>query len=98
MDYQWAYLERFFSQHPIDYASSMELACGHGCNSERLADRAKSIVLVDVNPENILFCKKRFPDKPWRFVLNNGFGLRDIPDQSITFVYCFEAAFISILK
>jgi len=92
MDMQWAMVQGFLGKHPIDYTTTMELACGHGRNSERLAKRSKNMVLVDVHPENILFCKNRFPDKPWRFVINNGYDLREISSDSITFVYCFEAA------
>jgi len=92
MDIQWQYVQSFLSRHPIDYSTTMELSCGHGRNSERLSMFAKNLILVDVVPENILFCKTRFPDKPWKYVINNGFDLREIASNSITFVYCFEAA------
>jgi SAM-dependent methyltransferase len=92
MDIQWEHVQSFLAKHPIDYTSTMELACGHGRNTERLANLSRKIVLVDVHPENILFCQNRFANKPWTFVINNGFDLREIPNASITFVYCFEAA------
>jgi hypothetical protein len=92
MDVQWEMVQGFLGTHPIDYTSIMELSCGHGRNSERLAVLSKRMVLVDVVPENILFCKNRFSDKPWQFIINNGFDLRELPNESITFVYCFEAA------
>jgi ubiquinone/menaquinone biosynthesis C-methylase UbiE len=92
MDNQWEMVRKFLAPHPIDFSSTMELACGHGRNSERLADLSRQMILVDVNPENILTCKRRFPDKGWKFIVNNGFDLRDIPDDSLTFAYCFEAA------
>jgi hypothetical protein len=92
MDIQWEHVQSFLGRHPIDYTITMELSCGHGRNSERLAKLSKNIVLVDVVPENILFCQNRFPDRPWKFVINNGFDLREISSKSITFVYCFEAA------
>jgi diketogulonate reductase-like aldo/keto reductase len=92
MDVQWEYVQLFLGNHPIDYTNTIELSCGRGRNSERLSTLSKNLVLVDVVPENILFCKTRFPDKSWRFVINNGFDLREISSKSITFVYCFEAA------
>jgi ubiquinone/menaquinone biosynthesis C-methylase UbiE len=93
MDRQWAWVEAFLSQFPIDYRNTVDLACGHGRNSEKLALRAKNLILVDVNPQNISFCKRRFShEKNWIFVRNNGFDLREIADNSITFIYCFEAA------
>jgi hypothetical protein len=92
MDPQWEYVQSFLGKYPINYSNTMELSCGHGRNSERLSTLSKNLVLVDVVPENILFCKTRFSDKSWRFVINNGFDLREISNKSITFVYCFEAA------
>jgi hypothetical protein len=61
-DRQWALVQRFLAPFPIDYTRTMELSCGHGRNSEKLAALSKFIVLVDVNQENIAFCKNRFPD------------------------------------
>jgi ubiquinone/menaquinone biosynthesis C-methylase UbiE len=93
MDRQWAWVEPFLSQFPIDYSNTMDLACGRGRNSQKLAPRARNLVLVDVNPDNISFCKRQFAHKQhWIFVLNNGFDLREIADNSISFIYCFEAA------
>jgi hypothetical protein len=92
MDGQWQYVQSFLSKHSIDYTTTLELSCGHGRNSKQLSELAKNLVLVDVVPENILFCRNRFPNEPWRFVINNGFDLREISNNSISFVYCFEAA------
>src|SRR5262245_55492340 len=58
MDSQWEVIRQFLAPYPIDYTNTMELACGHGRNSERLADLSQNMILVDVNPENLLFCKK----------------------------------------
>ena len=60
MDSQWAVVEPFLSQFSINYSNVMDLACGHGRNSEKLAARAKQLTLVDVNHDNISFCKKKF--------------------------------------
>jgi SAM-dependent methyltransferase len=89
---QWEWVQSFLSPHPVDYTTTLELSCGHGRNSEILASLAQNMILVDVNPENIAFCKRRFEDKQWHFIVNNGFDLRDVASGSITFVHCFEAA------
>jgi ubiquinone/menaquinone biosynthesis C-methylase UbiE len=89
---QWEIVWKTLSASPIVYTTTLELACGHGRNTTKLAALADNMILVDVNPDNIKFCKNRFHDKPWRFVLNNGFDLREIGDDSVTFIYCFEAA------
>jgi SAM-dependent methyltransferase len=88
----FAMVQDFLRPHPIDYTTTMELSCGHGRNSELLASLASHMILVDVAPDNIAFCKDRFSDKPWRFVVNNGFDLRAIEDETVTFVHWFEAA------
>src|SRR5262249_541733 len=92
MDIQWQHVQSFLGRHPIDYTNTMELSCGHGRNSKRLSMLSKNLVLVDVVAENIWFCKNRLNNKSWRFVINNGFDIKEIKSNSMTFVYCFEAA------
>lgn len=89
---QWDVVWKTLSAIPIDYTTTLEMACGHGRNTIKLATLAENLILVDVNPDNIEFCKNRFRDKPWQFLLNNGFDLREINDDNVTFIYCFEAA------
>jgi ubiquinone/menaquinone biosynthesis C-methylase UbiE len=91
-DRQWDMVCRFLAPHPINYTNTLELACGHGRNSGKLAALATQMTLVDVNPENIAFCRKRFADKPWDFVVNNGYDLTAVNEWSVTFLHCFEAA------
>src|SRR5438067_553314 len=60
IDSQWAFVESFLSKYHIDYSNTADLACGHGRNSKKLANFAKKLTLIDVNPENISFCKQQF--------------------------------------
>ena len=64
-DWQWAMVRRFLAPYAIDYMNTLELACGHGRNSEKLAALAQRMILVDVNPENIAFCRERFAGRSW---------------------------------
>jgi ubiquinone/menaquinone biosynthesis C-methylase UbiE len=89
---QWKVVQKFLAPHSIDYTDTLELACGHGRMSEKIAVLSQNLTLVDVNPENILFCMNRYAGKPWRMVVNNGYDLRAIADRSMTFIFCFEAA------
>ena|SRR5438270_1527394 len=89
---QWDFVQRFLNPHSINYTSTLELGFGHGRFSEKLANLSKTLVMADVNPENILFCTNRFKGKPWKILLNNGFDLRDISTESITFLFFFEVA------
>lgn len=72
---------------------TLELACGHGRNSELLYQLADRLILVDVNVENINFCKSRFAgrDEKIEYIVNNGADLSAIPDSSIDFIYCFDS-------
>jgi len=72
---------------------TLELACGHGRNSERLLRLAERLILVDVNVENIDFCRARFlgKDDKIEYVVNNGADLSAVPDSSVDFVYCFDS-------
>jgi len=91
-DAQWEFVQRFLSPFQIDYTNTVDLSCGHGRHSEKLGVLARDLVLIDVNPENIIFCRQKYPNKPWRFIVNNGFDLHEISDTSVTFIYCLEAA------
>jgi len=75
-----------------DFSSVVDLAAGHGRNSEMLRTVARKIYVVDINVENIDFCRERFAgDDRFTFVTNNGIDLSGLTDESITLVYCFDA-------
>ncbi|MBW2385828.1 MAG: methyltransferase domain-containing protein [Deltaproteobacteria bacterium] len=79
-----------------DFESVLELAPGHGRNTERLLARAGSIHLVDVNQSCIDACRRRFdhyagPCKLYYHV-NNGHTLQDVAAEIISFVYSWDSA------
>ena len=75
-----------------DFASVVDLAAGHGRNSEMLRTVARKIYVVDVNVENIDFCRQRFAgDDRFTFITNNGIDLSALADESITLVYSFDS-------
>ena len=77
-----------------DFISTLELACGHGRNTEFLRRYAKSIDLVDVNQTCIDACEKRFgPEKDgcvFRFHVTTGNSL-PVSNGSISFVYTWDS-------
>ena len=79
------------SRHPIDYTHTVDLACGHGRNTEILKHLAKKVTLIDVNEENTTACRERFTGDKFSFLLNSGFDLSGLPDHDVTFIYCFDA-------
>ena len=81
---------RFFRE--LDLTSVLELACGHGRHAEKLRDLAQAVVLVDINIENIEFCRERFSGTPrFRFVLTNGHSFDSVQDGECTAVFSYDA-------
>ncbi len=76
-----------------DFSCVLDLAAGHGRNSNKLKDISSKIYIVDINQENIDFCKERFKNDKDRFVFikNNGTDLNEISNGSISFVFCYDA-------
>lgn len=75
-----------------DFSSVLDLAAGHGRSSEKLGALAQRIYVADVNEESVAFCRRRFAgDNKFTFIRNNGVTLDQVPDNSLTLVYCFGA-------
>ncbi|AGC43790.1 hypothetical protein MYSTI_02474 [Myxococcus stipitatus DSM 14675] len=76
-----------------EFSSIVDLAAGHGRNTEFLLPLARSLHVVDINKENIDFCRHRFKgrDSHVRYVVNDGSSLSALRDDSVTLVYCFDA-------
>ena len=75
-----------------DFSTVVELACGHGRNTARLARLAKKIIAVDINSECVDYVRARFAADPRVSVLqNDGASLAGIPDAAATLVYCWDA-------
>ena len=61
-------------------------------NSNKLLAVAKKLYVVDLNEDNIRFCRQRFAaETRITYLRNDGFTLRSIPSDEITLVYCFDA-------
>lgn len=91
MEDQWGYtIWPFIGQ--CDFSCVVDLAAGHGRNTRKLRGVANKVYVVDINEENIRFCKERFAgDNKITFIRNDGFTLHGIPDEEVTLVYCFDA-------
>ncbi|TAE78677.1 MAG: class I SAM-dependent methyltransferase [Oscillatoriales cyanobacterium] len=75
-----------------DFSVVIDLAAGHGRNSNLLKTKANKIIVVDIHQENIDFCKKRFAgDDTFEFLINDGVTLKEIADNSVTLVYSWDA-------
>jgi hypothetical protein len=78
-----------------DFSAVLELAPGHGRNTEKLRHLAKEIYLVDVNATCIEACKRRFGMEKngckFFYYVNDGNFLSAITSASISFVYSFDS-------
>lgn len=76
----------------MDSSVVVELACGRGRHSWQMRDWPNQKILVDLVPENIELCQKRFAGlKNFRFIVNNGVDLHQIDSDSVTAVFCYDA-------
>jgi len=91
LDIQWANIIAPLLQG-LEYSTVIDLASGHGRNARRLAEKARLVYCVDINPENIAFLTRRFAgDQKFVIVGNDGVTLAFFGDCSIDLLYCFDA-------
>jgi ubiquinone/menaquinone biosynthesis C-methylase UbiE len=76
----------------LDCTNIVELACGHGRHIPKYLDKASSITLVDINQQNIDFCKKRFLNETKiKYVTNIGCDFNGIESNSQTAIFTYDA-------
>jgi SAM-dependent methyltransferase len=76
----------------LDLRCVLELACGHGRHSERLRHRAGALILMDINTENVQFCRTRFLDiHNVSCLCNNGYNFLPVTDASCSAIFCYDA-------
>jgi SAM-dependent methyltransferase len=94
MDWQWDNLI-YPEIKDFDFTNVLELAPGHGRNTNKLRKLSKEITLVDVNETCINACKSRFGLQvegcKFNYYVNDGCHLKVVPDNSITTIYSFDS-------
>jgi SAM-dependent methyltransferase len=76
----------------LDLRLTAELACGHGRHAAQIYQQVPGLVLIDVVPENVAFCRERFKGAPNVAVMqNNGATFRPLPDGYLSAIYCYDA-------
>jgi SAM-dependent methyltransferase len=76
----------------FDFTVTIDLACGHGRNTAFLVPLAQRLYAMDVNEENVAFCRARFAGTPQVVpVRNNGLSFDPVADGEATAIYCFDA-------
>lgn len=99
------WLEAFWSEASVfratfrrlDPSCLVDLACGHGRHAARIiADpglqHPSRMILIDINSENVEYCRSRFVAEPRIQVLqNNGMDFAPLKENSVSAVFCFDA-------
>ncbi len=79
----------------LDFTDVLELAPGHGRNTEHLRRQAGSITLIDVNPNCIEACRARFGEQrdgcKFRYFVTDGDSLSMVDSSSHSLVYTFDS-------
>lgn len=76
----------------LDLREVIELACGHGRHSERVAPLASHITLVDIHDENLDACRRRLGKMPnVSFLKTEGYDFQPQKDATATAVFCYDA-------
>jgi len=78
--------------HELDCTNIVELACGHGRHVQEYLEKTRTITLVDINQENIDFCKKRYlGEDRIKYLVNNGNNFKGIDSNSQTAIFSYDA-------
>lgn len=76
----------------LDPGVIVELACGRGRHSWQMKDWPNRKILIDVVPENIAFCQRRFAGVAHvECLANNGVDLAGVATASATALFCYDA-------
>jgi len=91
MERHWGhFIEPIIGNGPL--GTVIDLAIGHGRNTEKLRHIASKVIGVDINQECIDHCKDRFKDaNNVELVKTDGTEFTGVADGSADLVYCFDA-------
>jgi ubiquinone/menaquinone biosynthesis C-methylase UbiE len=76
----------------LDTRIIVELACGRGRHSWQMRDWPNRKILVDMVPDNVDYCRRRFRGySDVTFIANNGVDLSDIGTETVSAVFSFDS-------
>lgn len=80
--------------HTLDRSDLVELACGHGRHAAHISRNYQigRLTLVDINEQNIAFCRGRFAgDGRFAYVVNSGGDLAALSSGGYGAIFCYDA-------
>lgn len=79
----------------LDFTCVLDLACGHGRNTEFLRRFSKEMHLVDINASCIDACRERFGEERdgtrFNYYVTDGNHVRMLPDDQLTLAYTWDS-------
>ena len=71
---------------------ALEIAPGHGRWSREMVGRCKELILVDLSPSCIEFCRKLFASHSHvQYIANDGKSLPGVKDGSVDFLWSYDS-------
>jgi len=84
-------VEAFIRPNVTRSSTVLEIGSGHGRWSKEIAPLCGNLILVDLSPSCIEYCRSLFKDRSnVSFVVNQGKELTGVPDGSIDFVWSYD--------
>jgi ubiquinone/menaquinone biosynthesis C-methylase UbiE len=94
MEWQWSTIILPLIKD-LDFTKVVDLACGHGRNTEFLRKKSRSLTLVDINQSCIDVCRERFGTEKegthFSYFVTKGNNMDMIPDSSVSLVYSWDS-------
>ena len=85
-------IDTFIAPNAAANSVILEIGPGHGRWSRILAGRCRQLILVDLSPQCIQFCKNLLSaHEHVKFFANDGHSLKEIEDEGIDFVWSFDS-------
>jgi SAM-dependent methyltransferase len=91
-EWKSALVDEFITPNIRPEMTVLEIAAGHGRWSEIMIPLCKKLILVDLNPECIEFCRTKFAAATnVEYVVTDGKSLAETEDESVDFVFSFDS-------
>jgi ubiquinone/menaquinone biosynthesis C-methylase UbiE len=76
----------------LNLTAVLEISCGHGRHSERVARMTRGLTLLDVHDANLAYCRNRLASYPFiQYVRGDGYSLEPIEGSSMTAIFCYDS-------
>jgi SAM-dependent methyltransferase len=85
-------VKTFLSPNITSSSIVLEIGPGHGRWSKELAGRCLELILIDLSPNCIQFCRELLSEHDnIRYIVNDGRALMGVAETSVDFIWSFDA-------